>query len=42
VVKGGGFLSSASDCRAAAREKFDAYKESYEIGFRVVIGLPLR
>jgi formylglycine-generating enzyme required for sulfatase activity len=42
VVKGGSFFSSATDCRAAAREKINAYKESSEIGLRVVIGLPLR
>ena len=40
--KGGSFFSSSTDCRAAAREKINGYKESSEIGLRVVIGLPLR
>ena len=42
VARGGGFMSSADNCRAAAREKLDEFEKSDDIGFRVVIGLPLR
>ena len=36
VVRGGGWLGDARDCRAAFRDKFDPADRGLGLGFRVV------
>ena len=42
VLRGGSFLRTAHDCRSANRESVDPSWRGSEIGFRVVLGFPLR
>ena len=42
VLRGGSFFRTAHDCRSANRESVDPSWRGSEIGFRVVLGFPLR
>jgi len=42
IVRGGSFLRTAYECRSAKRAKYEPSYRGSEIGFRYVIGLPLR
>ena len=42
VLRGGSFLRTAYDCRAANRECVDPSWRGSEIGFRIVLGFPIR
>ena len=42
VVRGGSFIRTAHQCRSAKREKYEASYRGSEVGFRYILGLPLR
>ena len=42
VLRGGSFYRTAFECRSANRESVDPSWRGSEIGFRVVLGFPLR
>ena len=42
VIRGGSFYRTAYDCRSANRESLDPTWRGSEIGFRVVLGYPVR
>jgi len=42
IVRGGSFIRTAHLCRSATRWKYEASYRGSEIGFRYVLGLPLR
>ena len=42
IVRGGSFLRTAYECRSAQRASYEPSYRGSEIGFRYVIGLPLR
>jgi formylglycine-generating enzyme required for sulfatase activity len=42
IVRGGSFIRTAHLCRSATRWKYEASYRGDEIGFRYVLGLPLR
>ena len=42
IVRGGSFIRTAHLCRSAKRWKYEASYRGSEIGFRYVLGLPLR
>jgi len=42
VLRGGSFYRTAYECRSSSRDKLDPSWRGSEIGFRVVLGFPLR
>jgi len=42
IARGGSFVRTAHDSRSAARFSYEASYRGSEIGFRYVLGLPLR
>ncbi|MEL0005152.1 MAG: SUMF1/EgtB/PvdO family nonheme iron enzyme, partial [Opitutales bacterium] len=42
VVRGGSFYRTAQECRSASRASYEPSYRGSEIGFRYVIGFPLR